>query len=220
LTAGAILVGKLKEDDMSLKAKGQNLAIDVLRKYFQDVGNDEEVARVYAETLGPEGTAFLLTRMSGIATDSDENIDPSLGEFLSTKKFSEKEKRTLEITSLYNFFKRRHELLANSVGSVEAAEMLGVSKQTIHDRIRENKLIGLVESNVMRLPLFQFDPAGPNGAVAGLPEVLKELSGSLLGKVTWLVSPNAVLDGKAPIEIMKGGDLERVLREARSVGIA
>jgi hypothetical protein len=98
--------------------------------------------------------------------------------------------------------------------------MLDVSKQTIHDRIRENKLIGLVESNIMRLPLFQFDPAGPNGAVDGLGEVLKELSGSLLGKIFWLVTENPVLDGKAPIEIMKRGDLERVLREARSVGVA
>ncbi len=211
---------KHREDAMSLKAKEKNLAIDVLRKHFQDVGNDEEVARVYAETLGPEGTAYLLGRISGIATDSDDKIDPSLAELLGITNFSEKEKTALEITSLYNFFKRRHELLASSIGSVEAAEMLGVSKQTIHDRIRENKLIGLVESNVMRLPLFQFDPAGPNGAVAGLAEVLRELSGSLLAKVTWLVTPNAVLDGKAPIEIMKRGDLERVLREARSVGAA
>src|SRR5208283_2268819 len=123
---------------MSLRAKEQNLAIDVLCKYFQDVGNDEEVARVYADTLGPEGTAYLLMRISGgRATDSDERLDPSLAEFLGVKDISDKEKTTLEINSLYNYFKRRRELLANSIGSIEAAEMLGVSKQTIHDRIRE-----------------------------------------------------------------------------------
>jgi hypothetical protein len=204
---------------MSLRAREQNLAIDALRKYFQDVGNDEEVARVFADTLGPEGTAYLLRRITGRGTEI-ETIEPSMAEFVGAQDFNEKEKITLEINSLYNYFKRRHELLANSIGSLEAAEMLDVSKQTIHDRIRENKLIGLVESNIMRLPLFQFDPAGPNGAVAGLGEVLKELSGSLLGKIFWLVTKNPVLDGKSPIEIMKRGDLERVLHEARSVGVA
>jgi hypothetical protein len=205
---------------MKLRAREQNLAIDALRKYFQDVGNDEEVARAYADTLGPEGTAYLLERITGKVSESDELLDPSLTEFLGSQNFSDKEKTTLEINSLFNYFKRRRELLASSIGSVEAAEMLGVSKQTIHDRIRDNKLIGLVESNVMSLPLFQFDPAGPNGAVAGLGDVLKELSGSLLGKVSWLVSANAALDEKPPIEVMKRGDLDRVLREARAVGVA
>jgi hypothetical protein len=205
---------------MSLRAREQNLAIDALRKYFQDVGNDEELARIYADTLGPEGTAYLLERITGKVSESNEMLDPSLTEFLGSPNFSDKEKTTLGINSLYNYFRRRRELLANSIGSIEAAEMLGVSKQTIHDRVRDKKLIGLVESNVMRLPVFQFDPAGPNGAVAGLGDVLKELSGSLLGKISWLLSANAVLDGKSPIEIMKGGDLERVLREARSVGVA
>lgn len=205
---------------MTLRARERSLAIDALRKYFQDVGNDEEVARIYADTLGPEGTAYLLERITGKVTESNEMLDPSLTEFLGTANFSDKEKTTLEINSLHNYFRRRRELLANSIGSIEAAEMLGVSKQTIHDRIRDKKLIGLVESNIMRLPVFQFDPAGPNGAVAGLSDVLKELSGSLLGKVSWLLSANAVLDGKPPIEVMKQGDLERVLSEARSVGVA
>jgi len=205
---------------MTLRAREQNLAIAALRRYFQDVGNDDEVARAYADTLGPEGTAYLLERIKGKVSESNEMLDPNLTEFLGTKNFSDKEKTALEINSLYNYFKRRRELLASSIGSTEAAEMLGVSKQTIHDRIRDNKLIGLVESNVMRLPLFQFDPAGPNGAVAGLGDVLKELSGSLLGKVSWLVTANAVLDGKAPIEVLKRGDLVRVLREARSVGVS
>ena len=206
---------------MPSRASEQNiLAIDVLSKYFQDVGNDEEAARFYADTLGPEGTVYLLERITGSETACAETLDPSLTEFICVQNFTDKEKTTLEINSLYNYFKRRRELLSSSIGSVEAAEMLGVSKQTIHDRIRDKKLIGLVESNVMRLPLFQFDPAGPNGAVAGLGEVLKELSGSLLGKISWLVSANAVLDNYSPIEVMKRGDVERVIIEARSVGVA
>jgi hypothetical protein len=181
---------------------------------------DTLVATCQPKRKPKEGTAYLLERITGKMSETNEMLDPSLTEFLGSQNFSDKEKTTLEINSLYNYFKRRRELLASSIGSMEAAEMLGVSKQTIHDRVRDNKLIGLVESNVMRLPLFQFDPAGPDGAVAGLGAVLKELSGSLLGKVSWLVSANAVLDGKPPIEVMKRGDLERVLREARSVGVA
>ncbi len=205
---------------MRAKAKNQMVAVDMLQKYFQELGSDEAAARFFVDTLGPEGVACLLSRMSSVSAERNQEIDPALAELLGIKRFTPHEAKSLEVTSLYNFFKRRRELLDNSIGSIEAAEMLGVSKQTIHDRIRENKLIGLIESNVMRLPLFQFDPTGPDGTVSGLTEVLKDLSGSLLSKVSWLVTPNAVFDGDSPIHILRHGDTERVLREARSVGVA
>lgn len=203
---------------MDLKEKNQ-IAVDELSRFFKTVGNDRELARIFLETLGPEGTAYLAVRIKGVSAGSAK-VDPSLKAFLGTHEYSEQEKTALEVNSLYNYFKRRHELLSNSIGSVQASEMLEVSKQTIHDRIKEAKLIGLVESNMMRLPLFQFDPEGPNGTVAGLPEVLKELSCSLLGKISWLTTANPVFGGRSPIEAMKRGDLKQVLVEARSVGVA
>ena len=116
-----------------------------------------------------------------------------------------------------NYFARRKELLARSIGTVEAAELLGVPTQTIHDRIKDKKLIGMVEANSMRLPIFQFDPAGQNGCVEGLSEVLKTMSGSLLSKISWLTSSNAVFEGNSPIDVLKSGNQDAVLREARGV---
>ncbi len=139
---------------------------------------------------------------------------------LGVTKLSQEEQKALEINSLVNYFARRKELLARSIGAADAAELLGVSKQAIHHRIRDKKLIGMVEANSMRLPIFQFDPAGHNGCVEGLSEVLKTMSGSLLSKISWLTSSNAVFEGKAPIDVLKSGNQDAVLREARAVGVA
>lgn len=70
-----------------------------------------------------------------------------------------------------------------------------------------------------KFPSWQFDPEGPDGVVEGLPEVLKALGGSNFSKLNWLVSPNCYLDGIAPIEDLKRGDKERVLKEAEAVGV-
>jgi len=190
-----------------------------LCEFFQEVGNSQNLAHFYVETLGDEGFKTLRHRMAALKGENPAG-DHELAALLGVSVLPPAEQKMLEINSLFKFFSRRKELLARSISAADAAELLGVSKQTIHDRIRENKLIGLVEANTMRLPIFQFDPSGQNGCVAGLSDVLKVMSGSLISKINWLVSSNAVFEGKAPIDILKNGDAEEVLREARSTGVA
>lgn len=199
---------------MCPKAKnaGSNTEND-LRYHLQKVGQSDELTHFFIEALGAEGVEFLRRRLALSGNERASSL-------LVTNNLSDDERRTLEITTLFNFFARRKELLTHSIGAMEAAELLGVSKQTIHDRIRDNKLIGMIEANSMRLPLFQFDPTGQNGCVNGLPEVLKEMHGSLISKINWLVSENAVFSGRAPIEVLRGGNIDEVLREARSTGVA
>ena len=54
--------------------------------------------------------------------------------------------------------------------------------------------------------------------LAGLPDVLRALDASLLGKASWLMRANPYLEGRTPLEALRGGDLERVLDQARAVG--
>jgi predicted DNA-binding protein YlxM (UPF0122 family) len=205
---------------MSPKAKDRaTFSENDLCRFLVDTGNSRELAHFFMETLGDEGCEILRKRI--VASERDRpGGDKNLASLLGITELSPEEQKALEINSLVNYFARRKELLARSISAVEAADLLGVSKQTIHDRIKEKKLIGLLEAKSMRLPIFQFDPAGQNGCVDGLPEVLQAMSGSLLSKISWLTSANAVFEGKAPIDVLKSGNQNRVLREARAVGVA
>lgn len=191
-----------------------------LCKFLENESKRKEWAHTYLETLGPEGIRLLSERILKECSAQSKTRNTELANLLGIKTYSSTEKKTLEMNSLFNYFQHRRLLLSNSIGAVEAAEMLGVSKQTIHDRIREGKLIGIIDANVMKLPIFQFDPEGPNGVVSGLSEVLKEMNGNMLGKISWLISKNMILENKSPIEILKSGDIKRVLSEARSAGVA
>lgn len=121
---------------------------------------------------------------------------------------------------LLRSFLRRRELLADSLTSSQVAALLGTSRQTPHDRARNNTLLGVHDRGGLLFPAWQFDPQGPNGVVPGLPEVLQALHVSPLAKVSWLTRPNAYLDQRTPLETLQRGEIEPVVRIARAVGVA
>ena len=98
------------------------------------------------------------------------------------------------------------------------AKLLGTSRQTPHDRIKSQTLLGVLDKGTYRFPAWQFDPEGPDGVIDGLPEVLRVLEVSDFAKLNWLMRPNPFLDGLTPLVALKQGQKERVIREAAAVG--
>jgi len=183
-----------------------------------DGSRSREIAQFFVEALGPDGSAWLTERLS-----CDRPVEPATQGFSSligARQLDPEKKRLLEVSTLFKYFSHRKQLLANALTAQEVADLLSVSRQTVHERIKDGRLFGILESNVMRLPAFQFDPAGPNGVIAGLPEVFALINSSVLGKMTWLTSSNPVFDGQPPFEVLKQGRFEDVLQEARSVGVS
>lgn len=132
---------------------------------------------------------------------------------------SELEQQELELVTLLRHFEWRRKLLANALSASQVAQLLGTSRQTPHDRVKSGTLLAVLDRGVWRFPSWQFDPEGPDGTVAGLPEVLQALQVSPLAKLSWLVRPNSFLDRLTPLEALKRGEKERVLTEAASVGV-
>jgi hypothetical protein len=150
--------------------------------------------------------------------DNSEKSD-SLIEDLTYRSYSEAEKIKLEMDSLYNYFQRRRELLHNSLTTSQVAQLLGTSRQTPHDRVKNKTLLAVRDNGVLRFPAWQFEPEGPDGVIDGLPEVLKSLSiSSDFAKLNWFMRPNSVLDGLTPVQALKQGLKTRVIEEAMGVG--
>ena len=125
----------------------------------------------------------------------------------------------LEFQALQARFAMRRQLLAQCIGTSEVVSLLGLrNRQTPLDRLKAGTLLAIRDQGQWRFPLWQFDPDGPDGVIAGLPEVLAALPIADLIKARWLQRPQPLLDGQTPLQVLRDGQRDRVLTEARAVG--
>jgi hypothetical protein len=127
----------------------------------------------------------------------------------------------LELVNLQKYYQRRQELLRCALSAPEVAQLLGIkSRQTPHDRVKNNQLLAIKDNGILKFPLAQFDPEGADGVVNGLPEVLEALDNiSAFSKLNWLMLPNAIFNGLTPLEMLKKGEVEKVIIQARAIAV-
>jgi hypothetical protein len=96
-------------------------------------------------------------------------------------------------------------------GAGEVVTRLNVARGTLDNWRKSNKVIALRKGlrNYV-YPLRQFERRGPIG---GLEKVALMFS-SHEGAWEWLVTPNRMTEGKAPIDALQAGSVETVLRAA------
>ena len=149
---------------------------------------------------------------------SSENV--ALAKEIAGTDYSREKTVMLELANLKNFYERRRQLLAKSITSTEVAKLLGCrNRSTVHDRRLAQSLLGLKDNGKYQYPLWQFDPEGDDGVINGLPQVLAALEVSDFTKLNWLTKPHRAFHDKTPIEMLKQGEIEAVLAEARTVGM-
>lgn len=170
------------------------------------------------KNLSPDEERLFLDALARHADHSAARTgDQSIDQLLA-RHYSPGERTRLELESLAKAFTHRREILAGAVTASEVAALLGTSRQTPHDRVRARTLLAVMDNGALRFPLWQFDPQGSDGVLAGLTQVLKSLQVSDFAKAAWFMRPNPLLDGLTPAEALRHGMLERVLADAMVVG--
>lgn len=116
--------------------------------------------------------------------------------------------------------KRKKEMLEISGGTLsseQVAEVLGISRQAVDKRRSSNQLLALTQGRRgYSYPSFQFEDGK---SIAGLEDVLAQLKAlDPWMQMVFFTSPNERLDGKAPIETLKLGLIEEVMRAASGYG--
>ncbi len=102
----------------------------------------------------------------------------------------------------------------------EAQALLGhVSRQTVHKKIARGELLSLAGPGRRRVfPTFQFSK---EGLMPGLLQVSKAFpSRSGWALLNFLINPDDRLQGKKPIDVLRTGDVDRVVDSARRFGVA
>lgn len=144
-----------------------------------------------------------------------------LADEIAGKSYTLEESKEIKLSNLINSFAMRNELLKDSISGIEVAKLLNCnSRQTPLDRVKSQSLVAVKDNGKWKYPLWQFDVNGADRVIDGLPSVIAALEVSNLAKVSWLTRPNPVFEGKTPVEMLKNQELERVLTEAKGVGIS
>jgi hypothetical protein len=152
------------------------------------------------------------------SVEAVDSAADALANAITGKSFSRQERIQLEMETLSKHFQHRRQLLESSLTAVQVAQLLGASRQTPHDRVSSQTLLAIRDNGKLCFPSWQFDPAGSDGVIDGLPAVLKALKISDYAKLNWLTRVNPYLDGQTPIQALKAGQKEHVLAEASAVG--
>ena len=102
----------------------------------------------------------------------------------------------------------------------DVAALLGVGRQTPHDRQKTGTLLGVKDRGQWRFPAWQFDPDGPDGVIAGLPEVIRSMRRPVsdVGRVRWFITPKPLLRGRTPLDALRAGEVDEVVAEAEALG--
>jgi hypothetical protein len=112
----------------------------------------------------------------------------------------------------------RKSLLVGALTSPDVALLLNVSLQAVQDRALQKTLLAIEDENQLWFPSWQFDANGADGIVAGLPKVLQALAIGHLAQARWLTTPTKVFENRSPLDLLRSGEADRVLSEARGVG--
>lgn len=112
--------------------------------------------------------------------------------------------------------RRLLEIEGGTLSADEAGALMSVSRQAVDKARRAGRLLALPLGRRHRYPAWQF---GDQKTIDGLREVLAALpEASPWTKVAFFLSRNTRLDDKRPVDLLRKGKLEDVLRAARAYG--
>jgi hypothetical protein len=101
-------------------------------------------------------------------------------------------------------------LAGGTLSADEVGQILGITRQAVYKRRRAGTLLAVREGSAWRYPACQF---ADGEVMAGIPEVVRGFSSaSPWVKLDFLLTPDTVLVGRTPLEALKAGDRDEVLR--------
>ncbi|WP_082920711.1 helix-turn-helix domain-containing protein [Rhodococcus sp. YH3-3] len=128
---------------------------------------------------------------------SDTGVSSSWG-----PPISETEAASLERKNLHLQVAQRREQLTTSYTRAEAADMLGVSPQTVSEMVAKHRLIGIKDGREWRFPAWQFTPDSAEPVLPELDRLVREFPGGVVSLSRWMNRPNGNFEGRTPQQEM------------------
>lgn len=140
-----------------------------------------------------------LARLEAAATvDSPDDLDER---FWGPRPDSVTAVRAV-VADLSDQFAERHELAANGISRDDAAELLGITAQSVTAKLASRKLVGIKLGREWRLPAWQFDPDAPAGVLPDLDTLQDVFPGGPVSLSQWMLRAQPEFDGRNAREEM------------------
>ncbi len=110
---------------------------------------------------------------------------------------------------------KRAAILVDAVNSDAAGGFISRTRPVVNKLAKAGELLAVQDGRYLKFPRWQFDEHSEDGLVPGLRRVLLVMDASPFRRAAWLVSPNPHFDGRAPIELLRAGEHDRVYEEAK-----
>ncbi|UUE28574.1 helix-turn-helix domain-containing protein (plasmid) [Rhodococcus qingshengii] len=138
------------------------------------------------------------------AKGADEDSVPTETDVSSSwgPPISEAEAASLERKNLHLQVAQRREQLTTSYTRAEAADMLGVSPQTVSEMVAKHRLIGIKDGREWRFPAWQFTPDSAEPVLPELDRLVREFPGGVVSLSRWMNRPNGNFEGRTPQQEM------------------
>lgn len=99
-------------------------------------------------------------------------------------------------------FAQRRQLAANGISRDDAAELLGITAQSVTAKLASRKLVGIKVGREWRLPTWQFDPDVPTGVLPDLDALQAAFPGGPVSLSRWMLTTQPEFDGRNAREEM------------------
>ncbi|MRG57978.1 DNA-binding protein [Phyllobacterium sp. SYP-B3895] len=168
------------------------------------------------ERISANASAKTLTEALAAPTDAG-----SLAQLLSRSDILGSAVTDLDplVPALARNVEHRQRLLKLSGGVLsadEAGRILGITRQAVDKRRRSNTMLAIREGGDWRYPTCQLNEGE---VIAGIADVVRGLaSAGPWATLDFLLAPDTVLGGRSPLETLRHGEVDAVLRLVRADG--
>jgi signal recognition particle subunit SEC65 len=99
-------------------------------------------------------------------------------------------------------FAQRQQLAANGISRDDAAELLGITAQSVTAKLASRKLVGIKVGREWRLPTWEFDPDVPTGVLPDLDTLQAVFPGGPVSLSRWMLTAQPEFNGRSAREEM------------------
>lgn len=136
---------------------------------------------------------------------------------LSTRQTESDGLTKLQKTNRIRLDTLRALILDDTISSDQVRVYVNRSRPIINKMAKEGQLLAIPDGRVLRFPRWQFDRESETGLLPYLDEVLKVMDASPFRKAAWFLTENPRLKRRKPLDLLRVGDVQPVLEEARAL---